>query len=109
MQEKDIIFFVSRGEVKITEPRGIIQIVRDKPDITAVGTTFIGSPRTNRVAVWIIVLSVILGIILLILLTLGLIRTGFFDRKRKKELEALKAETDVSRTFCYTLLLLNFM
>ncbi|CAL1684033.1 unnamed protein product [Lasius platythorax] len=91
---KDIIFYVTEGSVAITRPYNIAQREGHKPDTVLVATTFLGSPIAQRIAVWIIALSVILGIALLILLILALIKIGFFNRKKKMELEALRAETD---------------
>ncbi|KAL0127515.1 hypothetical protein PUN28_003059 [Cardiocondyla obscurior] len=99
LKHKDIIFYVTEGSVIITQPHFVTQKKNHKPDSTLIATTFVGSPVAEQVAIWIIVLSVILGIVLLILLVLGLIKIGFFNRKKKLELEALKAETDVCLTF----------
>lgn len=99
MKGKDIIFYVTEGSVTITQPDNIAQRESHKPDTVLIATTFLGSPVAQRIAVWIIALSVILGIILLILLILVLIKIGFFKRKQKMELEALKAETDVCLAF----------
>lgn len=95
MKDKDIVFFVSEGNVTITQPYNITQRHGHKPDAAFVATTFVGSPVAERIAVWILALSIALGIILLLLLILGLIKIGFFNRKKKMELEALKAESDV--------------
>lgn len=99
MKGKDIIFYVTEGSVMITRPYNIAQREGHKPDTVLVATTFLSSPIAQRIAVWIIALSVILGIVLLILLILGLIKIGFFNRRKKMELEALKAETDVCLGF----------
>ncbi|XP_025265268.1 integrin alpha-4-like isoform X2 [Camponotus floridanus] len=100
MKNKDIVFYVTEGSVTITGPHlNITQREGHKPDTVLVATTFLGSPVAQRIAVWIIALSVILGIALLILLILGLIKIGFFNRRKKMELEALKAETDVCLAF----------
>ncbi|KAM0729346.1 Integrin alpha-PS4 [Formica fusca] len=99
MKGKDIIFYVTEGSVTITQPDNIAQRESHKPNTVLIATTFLGSPVAQRIAVWIIALSVILGIVLLILLILGLIKIGFFKRKQKMELEALKAETDVCLAF----------
>lgn len=99
MKNKDIIFYVTEGSVTITRPHLNITQRGHKPDTVLVATTFLGSPVPQRIAVWIIALSVILGVALLILLILGLIKIGFFNRKKKIELEALKAETDVCLAF----------
>ncbi|XP_023288671.1 integrin alpha-8 [Orussus abietinus] len=94
MEGKDIIYYVSMGSVKMTHPDRVVQTVGDKYNNVLVATTFVGSPIKGHVALWVIVLSVFLGIVLLILLVLGLIKYGFFSRKKKMELEALMAETD---------------
>ncbi|XP_024893200.1 integrin alpha-9-like [Temnothorax curvispinosus] len=94
LKQKDIIFYVTEGSVTITQPDNVSQRKGHKPDVTLVATTFLGSPVAQQVAIWIIALSIILGVALLILLILGLIKIGFFNRKKKLELEALIAETD---------------
>lgn len=99
MKNRDIVFFVTEGNVIITQPYNITQRDGHKPDVAYVATTFLGSPIAERIAVWILALSTVLGILLLILLILGLIKVGFFNRKQKMELEALKAETDVCLAF----------
>lgn len=91
---KNIIYFTSNGHVEVTVPTGIIQKPGNKPDFFIVGTTFVSSQAAG-IAIWIIVVSAVLGILLLALLTLGLIKFGFFSRKKKEELEALKANEDV--------------
>lgn len=96
MEEKDIIFFLSSGHVNILESNHVIKKIRRKSDDTIIATMFLGSPVTQHIAMWIIALSIALGILLLILLILALLKIGFFNRNRKKELEALKSETDVS-------------
>lgn len=99
LKYKDIIFYVTEGSVSITQPDNVTQKEGHKPDTALIATTFLGSPIAERVAIWIIALSVILGVILLILLVLGLVKMGFFNRKKKLELEALIAETDVCLVF----------
>ncbi|XP_035732540.1 integrin alpha-8-like isoform X2 [Vespa mandarinia] len=91
LENKNIILFASKGTVNITQPSNVIQGSTNKPDTTMIITKFQGSPINERVAVWILALSIFLGIILLILIILGLIKLGFFHRKRKEQLEALKA------------------
>ncbi|XP_047355719.1 integrin alpha-8-like isoform X2 [Vespa velutina] len=91
LENKNIILFASKGTVNITQPSNVIQGSTNKPDTTMIITKFQGSPINERVAVWIVALSIFLGIILLILIILGLIKLGFFHRKRKEQLEALKA------------------
>lgn len=99
LKHKDIIFYVTEGSVTITQPDNVAQREGHKRDVILVATTFLGSPIAQQVAIWIIALSVVLGVALLILLILGLVKIGFFNRKKKLELEALKAETDVCLAF----------
>lgn len=100
LKHKDIIFYVTEGSVIVIQPDNIAQRKDHKPDTTLVATTFLGSPIAQQISVWIIALSVILGVALLILVVLGLIKVGFFNRKKKLELEALlKAKTDVRLAF----------
>lgn len=97
MQEKDIIFFVTNGSTKITMPPNFTQTVNKKPDLIMIGTTFIGSTAEHQLAIWVIALSILIGILLLILLIFGLCKFGFFKRSKKMELEALiEQEKNVS-------------
>ncbi|PBC26440.1 Integrin alpha-PS3 [Apis cerana cerana] len=92
MAGKDIIFFLSRGNVNILESHHIIQKIGHKPDNVIVATMFLGSLITEQIATWIIILSIFLGNLLLILLILILLKIGFFKRKKKREFEILKFE-----------------
>ncbi|KAI4497467.1 hypothetical protein M0802_007478 [Mischocyttarus mexicanus] len=94
LKDKNIILFASKGRVNITQPSDVIQGSTDKPDITIVTTKFQGSPINERIASWIVILSIFLGIILFILIHLILIKLGFYQRKKKEQLEALKAMSD---------------
>ncbi|XP_014607797.1 PREDICTED: integrin alpha-8-like [Polistes canadensis] len=94
LKEKNIILFASKGRVNITQPPNVIQGSTNKPDSTIIITKFQGSPINERVAVWIIVLSIFLGIVFFILIHLVLIKLGFYQRKKKEQLEALKAMSD---------------
>ncbi|KAK2575747.1 hypothetical protein KPH14_003637 [Odynerus spinipes] len=91
LENKDIIYFASKGTVNITQPPNVIQGSTNKPDVAVIATTFLGAPIKERVAGWILALSIFLGILLLIVIILGLLKLGFFHRKKKEELEALKA------------------
>ncbi|XP_076379029.1 integrin alpha-8 [Megalopta genalis] len=92
LEMKDIVLVLTNGSVHITQPYNIITRNTNKPHNAFVATTFIGSPVTEQLALWIIILSVILGIILLIFLILGLIALGFFNRKKREELKTLKSD-----------------
>lgn len=95
MKDKDIIFYVTEGAIRIIHPSNVVQRKNQKPDTASVATTFLGSPVSQRIALWIVAVSVFLGIVLLLLLVLGLIKLGFFNRKKKEELETLKTEIDL--------------
>ncbi|XP_076645914.1 integrin alpha-8 isoform X2 [Halictus rubicundus] len=92
LQMKDIIHFLSNGSVYIAQPQNITQRYDNKPDNAIVATMFLGSPVTEQLASWIIILSISLGIILLVFLILGLITLGFFNRKKREELKTLKSD-----------------
>ncbi|KAL6264541.1 hypothetical protein P5V15_004646 [Pogonomyrmex californicus] len=89
---KDIIFYVTEGSIIVTQPYNIPQKDGHKSDIT--WTTFLGPPIVQELPEWIMTLSIFLGISLLLLLTLGLRKVGFFSRKRI-DFDTLKAEDDL--------------
>ena len=97
MEGKDIILFVSEGGMRVTKSEGFFNTIETKTNITFVRTTFLGSPIEEKVALWILILSTLLGIGLLTLLILILTKVGFFARKRRKELRVLKADSKVSK------------
>lgn len=97
--KNDIILYATEGSVAVTQPSNFIQRNSHKPNTTLVTTKFLTSSTARRISMWIIVLSASLGILLLLLMILGLVKIGFFNRKKKLKLEALKAETDVCLAF----------
>ena len=96
MEGKDILFFVSEGTMIVTKSEGFANTIETKTNKTFVGTTFLGSPIEQKVALWILISSTFLGILLLILLILILTKVGFFTRNRRKQLRALKADSKVN-------------
>ncbi|XP_015431891.1 PREDICTED: integrin alpha-5-like, partial [Dufourea novaeangliae] len=90
LEGKDIIYFLSNGTVNIAQPYNITQKYGHKPDNTIVATMFLGSPVSEQLATWIILLSIALGIVLLVFLIIGLVTIGFFNRKKREELQTLK-------------------
>lgn len=79
------------------ESHHITQKIGHKSDKSDnVVTMFLGSLVTEQIATWVIILSIILENLLLILLILILLKIGFFKRKKKRELDVLKSETNVS-------------
>ncbi|XP_015120226.1 integrin alpha-8 [Diachasma alloeum] len=91
---EDIIHFVSNGSVMITHPSRASEASGVRAKSTLVGTKFLETPVAAQVTIWIIVVSVLVGILLLALLIFALVKLGFFSRKHKEELEALKADSD---------------
>lgn len=96
MEGKDILFFVTEGAMIIKKSEGFANTIETKSNTTFVGTTFLGSPIEEKIALWILISSILLGIVLLILLILILTKVGFFTRNRRKQLRALKADSKVS-------------
>ncbi|XP_031833769.2 integrin alpha-8 isoform X1 [Nomia melanderi] len=90
-ERKDIIFFVSNGSANIGQTY-ITQKYEEKPNSAIVATMFLGSPITEQLASWLIILSITLGIVLLAFLLLGLITLGFFKRKKREELKILTSK-----------------
>ncbi|XP_072391133.1 integrin alpha-PS4-like [Diabrotica undecimpunctata] len=91
---KDMVLIATNGEVMIESPVNFIQY-QDRPDVFTVSSLFINDiTKPAKVALWIIILSAIIGILLLLLLIFGLIKAGFFKRSKKEELESLKAAAD---------------
>lgn len=96
MKEKDILFYVSEGFVEIRQPNVTFDSANKKPDFKQIATTFFGRRETKQVAIWIFVLSVLLGIGLTTILTVLLMKVGFFNRKIKDDLDALKSAEEVT-------------
>ncbi|XP_044263954.1 integrin alpha-PS3-like isoform X2 [Tribolium madens] len=94
--KKDIILFATQGRVLVTNPVNFIQS-GDKTDHFDVVSLFIGETIEEKVELWIIIISVIAGLLLLLLVILGLIKAGFFKRTKKEELEQLKQEMEFNQ------------
>lgn len=92
LQEKDILFFITEGGVTVTKSEGFSNVIETKTNIVLVGTTFLGMPIKQKVATWILILSTLFGILLLIFVISILTKFGFFTRKRRQQLHALKAD-----------------
>nr|XP_046490036.1 integrin alpha-9-like isoform X1 [Neodiprion pinetum] len=88
---KDIILFVTNASTKILTPQTQL-IANMNPVSMMVGTQFVGSPQDQHVAMWVIVTSSSVGLLLLLLIVLALVKLGFFTRTKKVELEALKQQ-----------------
>ncbi|XP_069682692.1 integrin alpha-PS5-like isoform X11 [Periplaneta americana] len=94
MGKKDIIYISTRGSVTIKKPHNLKQTSR-RHSVT-VSSIFIGTVKKTVVATWIYALAIIGGILLFMFLVLGLMKAGFFERKKKEELKALKVADAMS-------------
>ncbi|XP_023718571.1 integrin alpha-9 isoform X3 [Cryptotermes secundus] len=89
MGKKDIVHLTTSGSVTIKKPENL-NFIAGNHSVT-VSSIFIGNVQKEVVATWIIALAIIAGILLLMLLVIGLMKAGFFERRKKEELKALKA------------------
>ncbi|KAF5292281.1 hypothetical protein FQA39_LY03315 [Lamprigera yunnana] len=96
--QRDIIVFATQGAVTIKNPINFKQ-TGDRPDSAKVLSVFIGESGKEKVDTWIIIVAAITGLLLLLLLIIGLIKAGFFQRNKKRELEALKEAQKVEQQF----------
>lgn len=67
-----MILFATQGRVLVTNPVNFVQN-GDKTDSVEVVSLFIGETK-EKVELWIIIISVIAGLLLLLLVILGLIK-----------------------------------
>ncbi|GLV40522.1 scab [Carabus blaptoides fortunei] len=89
--KKDIIYLSTDGFVE--------EIEGNKNDKLRVSNIFLAAVPIQEVDLWIIIVSIIAGILILLLVILGLIKAGFFKRTHKEELEALKQAEQVAEEF----------
>ncbi|XP_067012127.2 integrin alpha-PS5 [Anabrus simplex] len=107
MEDKDIIQLSTNAKVSIVNPINMTHSDSNGPDHAVVTSIFIRKelppqapplaplPPEEGVEIWIIILAVVASVLLLVLLILGLIKAGFFRRKKKEELEDLKNADNV--------------
>ncbi|EFA09738.2 Integrin alpha-PS3-like Protein [Tribolium castaneum] len=94
--KKDVILFATQGRVLVTSPANFVQS-GGRTDNFDVVSLFIGETIEEKVELWIIIISVIAGLLLLLLVILGLIKAGFFKRTKKEELEQLRLEMEFNQ------------
>lgn len=85
---KDIIIIGIKGNVTIESPIDFKQY-ENRTDTIHVQSIFI-KEMPIKSTLWILILSILIGLILLLLVIFGLYKAGFFKRAKKDELEALK-------------------
>ncbi|GLH01035.1 Integrin alpha-PS1 [Gryllus bimaculatus] len=92
MGQKDIIYITSEGEVKILYPdiTSVKNIQQKWSHVAQASSQIIGKIPKKKVDLWIIIASIIGGILIAMVVAMGLAKAGFFQRKTKTELEQLK-------------------
>ncbi|KAK7874238.1 hypothetical protein R5R35_006277 [Gryllus longicercus] len=92
MGQKDIIYITSEGEVKILYPdiTSVKNIQQKWSHVAKASSQIIGKIPKKKVDLWIIIASIIGGILIAMVVAMGLAKAGFFQRKTKTELEQLK-------------------
>lgn len=75
----------TEAAVAIKSPNNYTQI-GNRPDNVTVRSVFIGEIKAKTVAIWIIILSIIAGLLLLLLLIAGLVKV----RQKKKNVFSVR-------------------
>lgn len=99
--DKTVLKFGTDAFVEIVKPEIQSAVNGTRSDMEIV-TLFYKMPKAQKVQLWIILLSVSVGLILLFIVVIILSTFGFFERSSKHELEQLKAsevaEEEVNET-----------
>lgn len=90
----DNITISSEGKVKIKDQKQNIQPEIHQPDEAKVSTTLVQSAPLppKKLPIWILAVSIGAGILLLLLILIGLIKFGFFKRKKKEEMQRMTTQ-----------------
>lgn len=90
----DNITILSEGKVKIKDQKQNIQPENHQPDEAKVATTLVQSAPLppKKLPIWILAVSIGAGILLLLLILIGLIKFGFFKRKKKEEMQRMTTQ-----------------
>ncbi|XP_039310702.1 integrin alpha-8 isoform X3 [Solenopsis invicta] len=95
INNKDIIFYVTEGSINIMQLYNVTQRNSHKSNSILVATMFVGPPIAQHIIqIEILAISIFVGLLFVTLLTLWLIKIGFFKRDRI-DLEALMAENNI--------------
>ncbi|XP_067122997.1 integrin alpha-4-like [Centruroides vittatus] len=92
LKEWDNITFSSQGKVTIEEERIIAHPRGHLPHETEVSTNVVLSITLKgaKISKWVLLVSIVCGIIIIGIIAIILLKMGFFKRKRKDEIQALK-------------------
>ncbi|KAK9875399.1 hypothetical protein WA026_007793 [Henosepilachna vigintioctopunctata] len=95
------IRYTTIGEVVSKDPKFLAQSGK-RPDKTDVSSLFKNDRSEKRIALWIIISSAALGLIILLLFSVALAKVGFFKRAKKEELKNLKANAEAASNYPIT-------
>nr|CAH7714598.1 unnamed protein product [Callosobruchus chinensis] len=91
LHSKQYISVASMASVTIVSPRDFIQ-TNNRTDSTTIVDVFVNDTiQTKKVAMWIIIASILAGLVMLTALVIILYKCQFFERSKKQELEYLRA------------------
>ncbi|XP_014481090.1 PREDICTED: integrin alpha-9-like [Dinoponera quadriceps] len=88
--ETKIVKFGTEAHVEIIQPADRIVSAEDTRRDMNLTTEFHSTEKTQELQLWVVLVSVSLGLILLCIVVILLCMTGFFKRSMKEELTALK-------------------
>ncbi|XP_032681559.1 integrin alpha-PS3-like isoform X2 [Odontomachus brunneus] len=88
--ETKIVKFTTEAHVEIVQPVNRIASAEDTKCDMNLTTEFHSTAKTQELQLWVVFVSVSLGLILLCVFIILLYMAGFFKRKMKEELTALK-------------------
>ncbi|XP_058809911.1 integrin alpha-4-like [Phymastichus coffea] len=91
---KDVIYFVTEGFVQTSNLT--VKLFNDLFDYKLLATNLLIHRKPEQVAIWIIIVSVLLGVILILLSALFLKEIGFFNRKRKEDLDVTRTTNQLT-------------
>ncbi|XP_023240622.1 integrin alpha-9-like [Centruroides sculpturatus] len=94
LKQWDNITIQSEGKVQIQDEKRDVQPKKHQPDEAKVATILVQSEPlpAKKLPTWIIAVSVGVGILVFLIILLGLIKFGFFKRKKKDELEKMTTQ-----------------
>ncbi|VEN58186.1 unnamed protein product [Callosobruchus maculatus] len=91
LSSKQYISIASMGAVTIVSPRDFIQTSNRTDSTTIVDVFMNDTVQTKKIAMWIIIASILTGLVMLTALVIILYKCQFFERSKKQELEYLRA------------------
>lgn len=76
---------MKKKDILVLDTKGSAMIVDSNYDevLAVVSSVFVNSPANESIAMWLIILSVILGLILLTLIVVGLIKVNLYSQNTK--------------------------